>query len=284
MIRIIDGVAYESNPADWYRLRAIEFGNGHFETTAVRGLDWVEQEWSQIAIENYLLAKDRDDLERQAEKAEQSARAAARRAQKRVRLGCKAMGVTTLCTLTYRALEVDLSQVKRDLKEFNRRVLQVWPGFRFVATFEKQKRGAWHMHLACPSIPQMMCPRGHAVKVRSYVLLRAIWMRVVKDRGGNFDASRRKATSRKGPAQIAAYVSKYMLKDYAQGQKWSNRYSIYGPCDIPLVIDLGVVPDLNQALDALYAIGLGFGVIRTARLTRWQDAFYLDVEPNLRIM
>lgn len=279
MIRIIEGIAYESKPADWYKLRAVEFPNGHFEATAVRGTDWVEQEWSEIAIENYLLAKERSDAEREEEKAEQAARSACRRAQKRVRHTCKAMGVTTLCTLTYRALETDLAQVKKDLKEFNRRVLQIWPGFRFVAAYEKQKRGAWHVHLGCPSIPQMLTPKGQAIKVRSYVLLRAIWLRVTKERGGNFDAQRRKQTSRKGAAQIAAYVSKYMLKDYAEGQKWSNRYSTYGPVEIPEQLILGIVPDLQTALETVYALGLGFGELRTARLTRFQDAFYLDVEP-----
>jgi hypothetical protein len=279
MIRIIDGIAYESKPGNWYKLRAVEFDNGHFEATAVRGTDWVEQEWSPIAIENYLLAKERSDQEREAERADQAARSACRRAQKRVRHTCKAMGATTLCTLTYRALETDLGQVKRDLKEFNRRVLQVWPGFRFVAAYEKQKRGAWHIHLACPSIPQMLSSKGQEVKVRSYVLLRAIWLRVTKERGGNFDAQRRKQTARKGAAQVASYISKYMLKDYAEGQKWTNRYSTYGPVELPAPLVLGVVSSVNEALDTLYAIGLGFGVLRTARLSRFQDAFYLDIEP-----
>ena len=60
---------------------------------------------------------------------------AARRAKKRVRRLCKAMGANTLLTLTYRANEKDMVRCKADLKEFNRRMLRLIPGFRFVDVF-----------------------------------------------------------------------------------------------------------------------------------------------------
>ena len=279
MIEIIDNCAYERKPASTYTVRATEFENGHFEITCTQDTYLEEQDWSQLSIDNFLVARDRDRQERAVEFAETCARSAARRAQRKVRFTCKAMGVSTMCTLTYRACEIDLAQVKRDLKEFNRRVLQVWPGFRFVAAFERQERGAWHVHFGCPSIPQMLCPRGKAIKVRSYVLLRAIWLSVTKDRGGNFDAQRRKQCARKGPASIAAYISKYMLKSYGEGLRNTNRYATYGPVELPKSVNLGTVSDLTSAVHVCYSLGLSYGDVRTARILRDGAAFYLDIEP-----
>ena len=278
-IRIIGDSLFESKPAPWLTVRAWESGNGHMEVTATRGMIWEEKPVTPYALELYreahrLHAENPDVL---AEKAELHARQAARRAQKKVRQCAKAMGANTLCTLTYRANETDLAQVKKDLKEFNRRVLRVWPEFRFVAAFETQDRGAWHVHLGCPAIPREL-PWAKGVKVKSWSVLRAIWRSVTKDRGGNFDASRKKKSARKGPAQIAAYISKYMLKDFAEGEKWSNRWTRFGPVELPKVVDLGTVATLAEALEICYSL-TGTAEVRSAKLDKWGNWFYLDVEP-----
>lgn len=277
-VKIIDGCLFHRKNADWFNVKAWQSGTGHMEVTAVRGSYWEEQPTTPFALEMAKEAMARHLAETEAERAIASARASARRAQKRVRQVAKAMGVTTLCTLTYHANVTDLARVKADLKAWNRRVLKVWPDFRFVAAFETQKRGAWHVHLGCPSIPRELMHPKAGVKVKSWNLLRAIWRDVTKAAGGNFDAKRRKGNSRKGAAQIAAYISKYMLKDFEQGEKWSNRWTRFGPVELPKPLDLGVVACLTEALEVAYSL-TGSAEIRTARLDRWGNWFYLDVEP-----
>lgn len=276
-VRIIDGCIYHRKNADTFKVRAWRSGNGHMEVSAVRETYWEEQAATPFALEMAIEAVQRHLEATVDERAEASARASARRAQKRVRQCAKAMGVNTLCTLTYHANETDLAQVKKDLKEFNRRVLRVWPEFRFVAAFETQKRGAWHVHLGCPAIPREL-PGHKGVKFKSWSVLRAIWRSVTKERGGNFDASRRKKSARKGAAQIAAYISKYMLKDFASGDKHSNRWTRFGPVELPKTVDLGVVATLTEALEVCYSL-TGSGEVRSARLDRWGNWFYLDMEP-----
>lgn len=279
-IRIIGDSIFESKNADWFDVRAWDAGNGHMEVTATRGRIWVELPITPFALKQAREAHALYDADPEviAERAAASARASARRAQKRVRQCAKAMGVSTLATLTYHANETDLAAVKRDLKEFNRRVKRVWPEFRFVAAFETQKRGAWHVHMGCPDIPRQLRHPTAGVKVKSWNLLRAIWRSVTKERGGNFDASRRKSSSRKGPAQIAAYISKYMLKDFAEGEKWSNRWTRFGQVDIPKPVHLGVANSINDAVEIVFSLA-SHSDIRTARLSRWGDWVYLDVEP-----
>lgn len=276
-VKIIDGCLFHRKNADWFNVKAWTAPTGHMEVTAVRGTYWEEQATTDFALSMAREAMQRHLDETVEERAEASAKASARRAQKRVRQCAKAMGVNTLCTLTYHANVTDLAQVKKDLKEFNRRVLRVWPQFRFVAAFETQKRGAWHVHLGCPAIPREL-PGHKGVKFKSWAVLRAIWRSVTKENGGNFDAQRRKKSARKGAAQVAAYISKYMLKDFAEGEKWSNRWTRFGPVELPKPVDLGIVANLSEALEVCYSL-TGSTEVRTARLDKWGNWFYLDVEP-----
>ncbi|WP_430733054.1 rolling circle replication-associated protein [Burkholderia stagnalis] len=86
---------------------------------------------------------------------------AAKRAKQQVRLRCKAIGADRMITLTYRENMQDKARLKRDFDALRRRLAKL-STFLYVATPERQKRGAWHLHVA--------------VKGRqNYRVLRSIW-------------------------------------------------------------------------------------------------------------
>lgn len=288
MIRIIDGVAYEGKSGDQLKLKAHDLGNGHLELTASRVMVWRELDWSPMVIQDHLDMMERYREEHADEVRQRHAEQSARRAKKRIRQLCKVAGVDTLLTLTYRANQTDLDLCKRHLKEFNRRMLRVFPGFSFVGGFEPQKRGAWHVHLCIRAIPVAL-RRGdqvvtndrnaqNLVKVKSYDVIRAIWRSVVGDLGGNIDVAKRKRNSKRSPAQIAAYVAKYITKAFADGEMWSNRWTKYGKFDVPEPQDLGMVSTPLHAVERLFALVPEVASVAMARLDRWKDWFVLHAE------
>lgn len=282
MIRIVDGIAYLGEPGSTFSVRAVELGNGHLEVSAVRDTAWKELSWEPQVMSDHLekLRLDSEDADLLAEKAARALKMAANRAKTRVRRLCKAMGADTLLTLTYRANELDLDRVKRDLKEFNRRMCRELSSFRFVAAFEKQARGAWHCHLATAGIPAAFLKRGALGKlfrVKSFDVIRAVWRSVTKDRGGTINVSRRKSHSLSSAAKIAAYLSKYVTKDFAVVDKGVNRYAAYGAPDIPRSVLLGRVGSPLEAVEVCYSL-CGDRVVFSQHYSRFGDWFFLHAE------
>lgn len=295
MIRIIDGLGRPSNApqfdistataflsrgTDTYRVKAYDLGNGQLEASASRRLEWVECEWSPGSIRDHLdmIAKYRE--EHADELAQRHAEQSAKRARKRVRHLCKAMGVNSMITLTYRALMTDLARCKRHLNEFNRRLKRWLPDFQCVAGYEKQKRGAWHVHLATSGIPLYFMEKnalGVPCRVKSYDLLRRIWLSVVGDLGGAANLSR-SGSKRSTCAQIAAYISKYITKEFSEGDKWSNRWSKFGACEVPQAVDLGIVHSLREALGVISDLVLDGQAMHQLYLPRFHDFVFLAAE------
>lgn len=283
MIRIVDGVPYESFSTEHFRVKAYDCGNGHLEVSASRMVGWREANMTPFAIEQMLetLALEAADPLMQAEKAARNAARSATRAKKRVRQLCKVMGVDTMLTLTYKANQLDLQLCKKHLREFNRRLLRVMPDFAFVAAFERQKRGAWHVHMATRRIPESLADRNrqNAMRLKSYDVIRRIWRSVVGDLGGNIDVARRKFHSRKSSAQIASYIAGYIVKEYAEGEQWSNRWTKYGEGSVPEPVELGVYFGPAAAIEAAYSLLPESNRVVVARLDRWKDWFVLHSEP-----
>lgn len=144
----------------------------------------------------------------------------------------KVLGLDSLLTLTYRANQTDLALTKRHMKEFVRRMRRALPGWVYVAAFEKQKRGAWHVHMATHALPAVMAA-SNGVKVKSFNVVRAIWRSVTGELGGNIDQKARKRWTRHTTGKLAAYLSKYMMKAFEEGEDWSNRYSGSAGVEIP---------------------------------------------------
>lgn len=255
------------------------------EITASRMVGWREMDLNHVAMENLLetMQARMDDPAEQARKAENNAKRAATRAKKRVRQLCKVLGVDTMLTLTYKANQQDLAVTKKHLYEFNRRMRRVLPDFAFVAAFERQKRGAWHVHMATRNIPDSLADRNrqNAYRLKSYEVIRRIWRSVVGDLGGNIDVARRKFHSRKSAAQIASYIAKYIVKDYAEGEKWSNRWTKYGEGSVPEPVEIGIYCGPIAAIEAAYALLPEGHRVAIGRLDRWRDWFVLHLEPDL---
>jgi len=72
-----------------------------------------------------------------------------RRARQKIRWLAKCIGADRLLTLTFRENVVDLGEAYKALTPFLAMCRREWPGsFKFVLVPERQKRGAWHFHLA----------------------------------------------------------------------------------------------------------------------------------------
>ena len=287
MIRILDGIAYEGKPSPYFNVSAHELGHGHIEVSAVKRTEWRELDWSPLAIQDYLDCVEalKNDPVAVAEKAAKASKVHANRAKTRVRRLCKSMGADSLLTLTYRFCETDKLQVQKDLREFNRRMLRQLPDFKFVAVFEKQDRGAYHIHMATGGIPthfmrsspNAQTQKMHSWRVKSFDVIRAVWRGVVGSRQGNIDLARRKRHTSSSSAKIASYISKYILKDFAEGEKNSNRYFAYGIAKIPAAVHLGFVANAIQAVEVCYSV-LGDRVVFGQHFSHFGDWFYLHGE------
>lgn len=213
------------------RLVARDFGNGHREVCVMREIPR-PQDTLDRAIERDLRAlAPRGEGDRVV-----NIERARRRAKQDVRHKCKAMLVNSLWTLTFRENVTDREVALRCLDRFRRRVSVVIPGWRYVAVLERQKRGAWHVHLATHALPRFLGKPG--VKVKSWDLMRAIWRSVAGELGGNFDESKKRGRwggkkPIKGAGQIASYIAGYVAKDMDETDINRKRYSATKGIDVP---------------------------------------------------
>lgn len=219
--RVIDGTLYARDTAPYaYDIRVHELGHGHTEATVLPRYGWSEVDnLSQFALADLEAGKgciwsnggwvpyvptEQEKLYKLTCNIERSTR----RARTKVRRLCKAKGLSTMLTLTYQENMTDRAQMARDFDVFIKRVRRVAPALQYVCVFERQKRGAWHAHIAVPRILSHYYKGG--VLVRSYDLLRSMWRGVI-GAGGNVDVSRNKKVGRSS-AKLAGYLAKYIGK------------------------------------------------------------------------
>lgn len=283
-----DGAVYFRQVADWFEVKAQSLGPDHFEATAKRPSYYVEgTEGDLTDFQRRQLSAIRSGRYPEATEAEIAAkkalsvRVAANRAKTKVRKLCKTTSVTSMLTLTYRENQTDRSLCQKHVKAFVRRCRAFWPSFAAVAAYEQQKRGAWHVHMAMAQVPTWFLVKNAAgvpTRVRSYNVIRDAWRRSVGDLGGNIDVSRKKRASQKTPAQIAAYLSKYMLKDFEEGEAYVNRYTCYGALQPPPPVTLGNYPDALSVMVDLYALTDADARVCTAVYSDFGDWFFLAAE------
>lgn len=254
--RVIDGALYGRASTPYaFDLRVHDLGHGHVEATVQPRFSWHEMSALEPgAYADYLacLAEPvpltpKELLDRAAANREKSTR----RARTKVRRLAKLKGLTVLLTLTYRENMLDRDRMARDLDVFLKRVRRVIKDFEYVAVFERQKRGAWHAHIAVRKVLSHYVQRG--IMVKSYDLLRSMWRGVVGADNGNVDVSRNKRVNRSS-AKLAAYLSKYIGKTFDQAEKYQNAYSASGR-DIPsAVIERILGATQAEAIAALVAL------------------------------
>lgn len=284
MIRIIqpcpggDKIAYQVSRAETVTLKAHDLGNGHLEVSAVADETWTELDWSQRQINTLFQNRIKYPDHTPEELAERALKRSAQRAKTRVRRLCKVMGADCMMTLTYRANVTDLAVCKKNLKEFVRRVSRVIPGFRAVCAFEQQERGAWHVHMAVERVPGALKQDG--VKVKSFNLLRAIWRGVTGENGGAVNLAQG-GTKKRSPARIASYLSKYLMKAFEDGGKWSNRWTKYGDVECPKPVKLGQFENMQAGIEACFGLVDGCASVVNQYLGKWKDVFFLVVEGQI---
>lgn len=284
MERIIGRDIYEGKLADEYEVILRDLGHGHKEASISRSVWWDHlATMSDDAYAQYLDTLEAwkaspEGIQAAQEREQSNKERSARRAKTKVRRICKSLGVDALLTLTYRENMQDIAACKKHLKEFVRRIRKLVPGFAYVAAFERQKRGAWHVHMAIHALPFTLPWAG--VKVKSYSVIRAVWRSVVGDLGGNIDQARKKRNSRKTPAKIAAYISKYILKAFEQGEDHSNRYSS-STYSIPDAVRMRFQGAALADLIALVYMHIGgAGTLTNPWINAWGDRFFLTAEPD----
>jgi hypothetical protein len=243
--RIIDGVLYARSSTPYaFDLRVQQLGK-YVEACALPRHAWHEVgALSPSALSDAAMAEGHifvdgawvpyvPSQKELLDKAAQNLERSTRRARGQVRKLVKHKALDTMLTLTYRENVTDRDRLRRDVDVMVKRLRRVMPHFEYICVFERQKRGAWHAHIACHRVQSHYLHRG--VLVRSYDLLRSLWRAVVGDAGGNVDVSRQKAVKRSS-GRLAGYLSKYIGKAIGDGEQ-GNSYSASGRAlPRPLVI------------------------------------------------
>lgn len=280
MERIVGRDLLKGHTGSGFDLVRRPLGNGHYEARIEPIVTWeLVGELSDIAYQHYQEQLQLTEDERRIANLER----AANRAKTRVRHLCKVAGADTLLTLTYQANMTDRAMLSQHLKEFVRRMKRLIPGFFYVAAFEQQQRGAWHVHMATHRLPPTL-DAAKGVKVKSFNVIRAVWRSVTGELGGNIDVQAKKRNSSRAPSKIAAYLSKYMTKAFAEGDKWQNRFSSSKGVPVPkpervrfngygLVDVIRVVfDDLPECVSSQLRWGL----------SRFKDGAWFIVDQNIR--
>lgn len=258
--RVISGTLFSRElVASSQAIRVHQLGKGHIEASVLPHYSWFEVDaLSDSAAADFLMAKghvyidgkwvpaqqsESDLLDKAARNLERSSR----RAKTQVRRLVKDKSLTTMLTLTYQENMLDRERMARDFDVFVKRVRRVVPGFQYVCVFEKQKRGAWHAHIAVERVLSHYQHRG--ALVRSYDLLRSLWRGVI-GAGGNVDVSRGKRVAR-SMSKLANYLSKYITKGFeAAAFDGGDSYRASGRA-LPKPTFVRVVGDLAVGLSAL---------------------------------
>lgn len=258
--RVIDGTLYARETLPYsHVVRVHELGRGHVEASVLPDYAWHEVDaLSDTAAADFLRARDHifvngewvpsvEDEATRLDKVARNRERSARRAKTAVRRLVKHKSLTTMLTLTYQDNMEDRDRMARDFDVFVKRVRRVVPGFQYVCVFERQKRGAWHAHIAVERVLSHYAHKGQLV--RSYDLLRSLWRGVIGS-GGNVDVSRGKRAGR-SMAKLASYLSKYITKGFGSGAfEDGDSYRASGRA-LPKPTFVRVVGDLGTGLTAL---------------------------------
>lgn len=276
MQRIVDGILFEAQVApDQWEVSTWR-ANGVMERSVRPVMEWRElgpvpplDEWDE--------ERDAALLE---EKRLLSLKKAAQRAKRQCRRIIISEGFDEMLTITTRAI-YDEKTFKRYFKEWVRRMRKALGGiYRYCAGFEPQERGAYHAHVACYRLPKHAQHKG--VSVPGWRLGTEVWRSIVgADNGLVFVGGKSKTGLPRRQAftlaKMAAYVSKYIMKDYAKLAPGANRYSHSDGAPVPEVERLRLRGTLAEILAVTFECAVG-DVVLSHRLSHWRDSAWLCTE------
>lgn len=210
----------QDDPHSYWITKRVDLGHGHVEAVACKV---TVDPWKDACRRHFGQRAERGEAGDDVDTARNAARA-----KTKVRQLCKMLGANSLGTLTYRDNVTDRALVLKHWKAWVRRVRVVLPHFDYVAVLEPQERGSLHVHIAMRKLPSKVLygePGRPRQLVKSWDVMRAIWRRVIGGSGGNFDESSKLGRGRFARVmKIAAYIGKYVAKDFAHGLLNSKRY------------------------------------------------------------
>lgn len=277
MQKIVHGILFEGKPRDdAYEVRTWR-ANGVMERSVRQCISW-----NEIGPVPPL---DKPDPIRDAKWIEEKRVEALERSAKRAKQMCRRViiseGFTELLTLTYRENQSDRELCKRHFKLWVKRMKRALGEFRYCASFEVQERGAMHVHIACHKLPQHA--NYHGVRIKAWRLGTEAWRGIVgADNGLCFVGGRSRTgaprAARQSLAKVAAYVSKYITKDYKNAPEETNRYSRSNGAPIPpseLVVLTNTT--LLEVIAVTFELGEGDCLV-SHRLGKWNDGVWLVTE------
>lgn len=288
MERIVNGIVFEGKPLPgswdvrtWTR-------NGVVERSARQAYQWTELYEVPDGLTTHgvdacgnIIGPREDTPEELEEKRLRSLRKAAQRAKTMCRRVIITENFDELLTLTYRENQQDRALCKKHFKAWVRRMkAALGGGFRYCASFEVQERGAMHVHVATHRLPKLAQYKG--VKVKAWEVGTKIWRDIVgKDNGMCFVGGKTRwggFRRHMSLAKMAAYVSKYIMKDFEDAPSESNRYSRSNGTDPgrPEHIRLDNCSVANL-ISLCFECGQG-DVLVDLRLNRWHDGLWLCTE------
>jgi hypothetical protein len=273
--------------------------NGVLERSARPAIAWTEigvcdapmtyEERAAYIVHNF---EGKDRAKRLAELNEEieerrlkSLRSSARRAKTMCRRVIITEGFDELLTLTYRENQTDRDLCKQHFEKWYRRMKKALGGFRFCASFERQERGAMHVHIATHKLPQHAVHKG--VKIKAWELGTRIWRDIVGANNGlcfvggkgRFGLPRRRQA---GLAKMAAYVSKYIMKDFENAPEETNRYSRSNGTVVGKVEKMRLKCTLRELIEVTFEQGEG-DVVIAHRVSKWSDGLWLCTESPPRL-
>lgn len=260
--------------------------NGHREVSVRPVLQWQEiydwqgHVWDSNPNSN---GSEKDHLGREEERRLRSLEKAAKRATTACRRTIKTGLFNEMLTITYRENQTDRALCKKHFKEWVRRMKRALPSFQYCAAVEAQERGAMHVHVATHKLPQHALYKG--VKIEAWKLGTKIWRSIVgEDNGLVFVGGRSKFGShgkrRMSLAKMAAYISKYITKDYASCPMGSNRYSRSDDLTPPKPEKIRFTDYTMAALvELLFDLPDGHSLV-SHRVGFFGDSYWLCTEPE----
>jgi len=241
--------------SDEYIIRTQKFADGQQEvvsfSTAVR------RHFQEIRLRPRGARGKRERLEGESDddlsaKASKSLRTSIERSKRMIRKRCKAIRADRMLTFSTRSNETRLDVWAKWWDAFRRR-LNALQDFHYVAVLERQKRGAWHIHVAVSGR-------------QNWRLLRSIWLSVLSKAGTDGAVNDSISNGKKhclfrqigGKGRgmrhrIATYIAKYVGKDADASTFNKKRYWTSRGIVVPEVVTYAHLGPESRAGDAVAA-------------------------------